>query len=243
MTPAHSNEAFLLPASDKSPVRMRTERSKIRFLLAWCACCVRPADRGVWTRLRRCQPGGFAGMGPERFLTPVREDCYCQNSTDDDAGLLCVLGKEEPSFSPTSTRANSPTHPTPGGHSSSATHPNKGWKEPRQRVRESSHGHSGGEERQLEPPQLQFSVGISPGSQVEGYLHPHRAHSVCSGRGCHRWSQLVACGTHRQRGGSCHSLGQEGGCSALLFSSFSSQDQRDVKHFGRAATLKTASVE
>lgn len=63
-----------------------------------------------------------------------------------------MLGKEEPSFSPTSTRANSPTHPTPGGHSSSATHPNKGWNEPRQRVRESSHGHSGGEERQLEPP-------------------------------------------------------------------------------------------
>lgn len=118
-----------------------------------------------------------------------------------------MLGKEEPSFSPTSTRANSPTYPTPGGHSSSATHPNKGWKEPRQRVRESSHGHSGGEERQLEPPQLQFSVGISPGSQVEGYLHPHRAHSVCSGRGCHRWSRLVACGTHRQRGGSCQSPG------------------------------------
>lgn len=32
-------------------------------------------------------------------------------------------------------------------------------------------------------------------------------------------------------------------CFSLLFSSFSSQDQRDVKHFGRAATLKTASVE
>ncbi|KFO59020.1 Ras-associating and dilute domain-containing protein, partial [Corvus brachyrhynchos] len=80
---------------------------------------------------------------------------------------------------------NRPTHPTPGGHSSPATHPNKGWKEPRQRVRESSHGHSGGEEGQLDPPQLQFSVEISPGSQVEGYLHPHRVHSVCSGRGCH----------------------------------------------------------
>lgn len=49
--------------------------------------------------------------------------------------------------------------------------------------------------------------------------------------------------TEMQRGGSSQSLGRGGGCSALLFSSSCSQDQRDVKHFGRAAALKTASAE
>lgn len=154
---------------------------------------------------------------------------------------VCLAKKSQVSPPPAAEQMVQPV-PLQGGHSSSPTHPNKGWKEPLE-VRESSHGHSGGEKRQLEPPQLQFSIRISPGTQVEGYLHPHRVHSVCSGKGCHRWSQLVACGTHRRGGGSCQSLGQGCRCSALLFSSFSSQDQRDVKHFGRAVTLKTASVE
>lgn len=66
----------------------------------------------------------------------------------------------------------------------------------------------------------------------QGYLHPHCVHTVCSGKGCHRWD------TETQ---SCQTWARE--VDALLFSSFSSQDQRDVKHFGRAIILKTASVE
>lgn len=89
---------------------------------------------------------------------------------------VCLAKKSQVSPPPAAEQMVQPV-PRQGGHSSSPTHPNKGWKEPLE-VRESSHGHSGGEKRQLEPPQLQFSIGISPGTQMEGYLHPHHVHSV-----------------------------------------------------------------
>lgn len=89
---------------------------------------------------------------------------------------VCLAKKSQVSPPPAAEQMVQPV-PRQGGHSSSPTHPNKGWKEPLE-VRESSHGHSGEEKRQLEPPQLQFSIGISPGTKVEGYLHPHCVHSV-----------------------------------------------------------------
>lgn len=63
-------------------------------------------------------------------------------------------------------------------------------------------------------------------------------------------SQLAARVRCEQRERSCcccwcpgQGVGCRGRCSALLFGSFSSQDQRDITCFERAVTLKTASFE
>lgn len=152
---------------------------------------------------------------------------------------MCLAKKSQVSAPPAAEQMVQPVQHQ-GGGSSSPTHPNKGQKEPRHTMRESSHGCSRGEQRQLEPTQLQFSIGISPGSGGDRATSILTMSSVWLLRD--RMPQVVPahCMWDTEEA-PARAWARE--VDALLFSSFSSQDQRDVKHSGRAAALKTASVE
>lgn len=172
------------------------------------------AGSDLLTRPQRCQPQGFAGLGPQQFLTPVTVRTKLEVMQDYS---VCLAKKSQVSAPPAAEQMVQPV-------------PHRGDTAPLPAIltkleRTLAHRESRGS---WSLPSCNFQLGFHLVLEDTGLLHAHHVQSVAAQGG----DATGAPSSLHTEVAPARAWAKE--VDALLFSSSCSQDQRDVKHSGRA---------